>query len=144
MKKIVIFLLCLLAISILYVVFEETPKEIYEKGVSAYQEGDYSSAIDFFEKAAAEGYGPAGTALGKMYAQGKGVEPDDYKAFQYYYKVGAGFCDPEGEFLTGLCYYDGVGTSKNELMGITFIIRAASQGYTDAIKFCVMRDIKYE
>lgn len=144
MKKVVIFLVCLFGLSILYVAFEEKPEEIYEKGVSAYQEGDYSTAIDFFEKAAAESYGPAGTALGKMYAQGKGVEADEYKAFQYFYKVGAGFCDPEGEFLIGLCYYDGVGTAKDEMMGITFIIKAASRGYTNAIKFCVERNIKYE
>lgn len=144
MKKAIIFVVCLFAFSIVYIIFEETPEDTYKKGVSAYQEGDYSAAIEYFEQAANENCGPAGTALGKMYAQGIGIEKDEYKAFQYFYKVGAGFCDPEGEYLTGLCYYDGVGTTKDELMGITFIIKAASRGYTDAIRFCVENNIKYE
>ena len=144
MKKFIIFLACLFAFSIVYVIFDETPEDAYKKGVGAYQEGDYPSAIEYFEHAANENYGPAGTALGKMYAQGVGVEKDEYKAFQYLYKVGAGFCDLEGECLTGLCYYDGVGTTKDELMGITFIIKAASRVYIDAIRFCVDRNIKYE
>lgn len=144
MKKVIIFLVCLFAISAVYVFCEESPEDVYKKGINAYQEGDYASAKELFEQAANENCGPAGTALGKMYAQGIGVEKDEYKAFHYFYKIGAGFCDPEGEYFTGLCYYKGVGTTKDELMGITFIIKAASRGYTDAVRFCVENEIKYE
>lgn len=143
MRPVFLFLSVIL-LSLATMSCEETPESVFDKGVSAYKEGDYSTAIALFEDAADEGYGPAGTALGKMYAQGLGVAQDDYKAFHYFYNVGARDCDPEGEFLTGLCYYDGVGTAKNEVMGIDFIIKAASRGYTDAIGFCVERNIKYD
>ena len=48
----------------------------FAKGVRAYEEGDYASALLEFRQLAEKGYAPAQHDLGVMYAKGGGVPQD--------------------------------------------------------------------
>ncbi|HUL07414.1 MAG TPA: caspase family protein [Candidatus Acidoferrum sp.] len=55
--------------------------EIYEK------QGDFASAAQWYQKAAAQGYAPAQIDLGSLYEQGKGVPKDPQQALNWYRKA---------------------------------------------------------
>jgi TPR repeat protein len=55
--------------------------EIYEK------QGDFASAAQWYQKAAAQGYAPAQIDLGSLYEQGKGVPKDPQQALSWYRKA---------------------------------------------------------
>lgn len=122
---------------------EESPEESFNKGVSAFNSGDYSTAIEYYQKAASQGHGKANLALGVMYEEGIGVQQSERRAFEYYYE--ANLClDPMGTFKTGLCYLNGWGVPENEMMGIDFISKAAEWGLEIAKDFCDEHGIAYD
>lgn len=122
---------------------EESKEELFEMGLSAYQNGDYSTAVEYYQKAASQGHGKANLALGVMYEEGIGVERSNRRAFEYYYE--ANLClDPMGTFKTGLCYLNGWGVPENEMVGIDFIVKAAEWGLKVAKDFCDERNIAYD
>lgn len=121
----------------------ESNEEIYEKGVSAFQSGDYALAVDCYQQSAKMGFGKAYLALGFMYEDGLGVEQSDRKAFEHFYEADLNR-EPLGTFKTGLCYLDGRGVPRNELMGIDFVSKAAEWGLDVAKDFCDSHGIPYD
>lgn len=62
-------------------------KEALRAGVREYNAGDKEAAVRALEFAATQGHTLARWKLGRMYAEGDGVPPDDLKAFEYFSKV---------------------------------------------------------
>lgn len=121
---------------------EESCEEMFNKGVEAFQNCDYSTAVEYYQKAAKQGHGKANLALGIMYEEGIGVQQSERRAFEYYYE--ANLClDPMGTFKTGLCYLNGWGVPEDEIMGISYISKAAEWGLEVAKDFCDEYDIAY-
>jgi TPR repeat protein len=72
--------------------FEPTPElnspaAVFAYGYNAYREGDYATALGAIEYAADRGYTAAQWLLGRMYAQGKGVDRDDRRAFEFFARI---------------------------------------------------------
>mgnify|MGYP002624662644 CR=1 FL=1 len=61
-----------------------TPTQNYEKGMTYYNNGDYSNAMTYFQKAADGRNGDAAFMLGEMYAKGQGVAVSTSKATEWY------------------------------------------------------------
>jgi tetratricopeptide (TPR) repeat protein len=57
----------------------------YESGTDVKM--DYAQALDWYQKAAAQNFGPAMASVGDLYAEGKGVEKNPEKAAQWYEKA---------------------------------------------------------
>ncbi len=90
-----------------------------QQGVRDYKAGEKLKAADALEYAASEGNLAAQWKLGRMYADGDGVDHDDYRAFQYFSKVADRNADisPESRFAPavskafvalGAYYCDGI------------------------------------
>ena len=60
----------------------------------AYDKGNYSKALEYFQRSSADGNMVADWYLGHMYRTGRGVPQDDGKAFDYYTRVVRAY-DPE-------------------------------------------------
>jgi len=60
-----------------------------EKGVRAYQEGDYATALLEFRQLAEEGFASAQNDLGVMYANGVGVSQNYQEAAQWFHRAAA-------------------------------------------------------
>jgi hypothetical protein len=60
----------------------------FQKGLSAYKSGDYTTAIREFTELAEQGNASAQFNLGVMYAEGQGV-PQDYKQAEKWYTKAA-------------------------------------------------------
>ena len=59
----------------------------YNIGITYYDKQDYIKAMEWFEKAAANGNANAQTLIGHMYVNGLGVKPDYAKAIEWYEKA---------------------------------------------------------
>jgi TPR repeat protein len=57
------------------------------EGLAGYRAGDMKSSVEAFKYAAAQGNPLARWKLGRMYADGDGVQQDDFKAFQYFSQI---------------------------------------------------------
>ncbi len=70
-----------------------TPEDAFRIGALAYRAGDTNEAVPALEFAARLGHPLALWRLGKMYAEGDGVERDDLKAFQYFQQLADNHAD---------------------------------------------------
>lgn len=86
---------------------EEMPSDLNERGTAAYQKGDYVQALDYFTKAAEQGYAEAQVNCGLMFEQGKGVSADYKEARMWYEKAAKQNC-PEAMLCCGVMYYNDI------------------------------------
>lgn len=111
----------------------------YFRGIGVPQ--NYIKALDFFEKAAAQGHERAKEyiprtyfALGSDYfSEEAGVNQDDQEAFKWFSKA-AELGHPKAQYLVGLMYYFGEGIAKDEAKGIILIKQSAQNGFEQAQK----------
>lgn len=89
---------------------------------------DAKEAIQYFTKAAEEGYADAEFAIGKMYQQGNGVDIDDMEAFHWLFKA-ANNGHVDAQYQVGL-YYESGAMEDKEMALIWF--RDAAQGGNEA------------
>lgn len=61
-----------------------SPWEVFKFGFSAYQKGDKQEAVEAYRYAAENGQIGAQWKLGRMYADGDGVERNDYAAYKVF------------------------------------------------------------
>ncbi len=64
-----------------------TPVEAFRSGAEAYRVGEKEKAITALEYAAEKGHTLAAWKLGRMYADGDGVQRDDLLAFRYFSRI---------------------------------------------------------
>ena len=70
--------------------------------------------------------------LATMYMEGKGVEKDAVKAFEWYQKA-AKQGDVDAQFIVGVLYAEGEGVQKNYAKAMEWYLKAANQGDSDGV-----------
>jgi TPR repeat protein len=92
---------------------------------------DKSKAVQWFQKAADQGYANAQHNLGIMYYNGEGVLTDKSKAAQWYQKAAdQGMADAQTKL--GEIYYNGEGVPMDKSKAAQWCQKAADQGYAAA------------
>jgi len=96
-----------------------TPMEAFRSGAHLLRAGEKAKALHALEYAAEKGHYLAKWKLGRMYAEGDGVNQDDYKAFKYFSQIADSHADdnpntPQSRFVSnafvalGQYYLDGI------------------------------------
>ena len=83
-----------------------------DKGMTAYNAGDYAIALKELEPLAEQGDVDAQFILGYMYDEGKGV-PQDNKEAMKWYRLAAEQGDAGAEFNLGIMYVSGKGVPQD-------------------------------
>lgn len=130
-------------------------QEMYALGEEYYLgeygvEKDYIKAVEWYRKAAEQGYAPAQNGLGYCYQYGQGVSQNYEKAIEWYIKA-ADQCYNKSLCNLGYCYKYGQGVPKDYNKAAEWFAKAADQGYApaqNALGYCyqygqgVMQDYK--
>lgn len=112
--------------------------EELSKGEHAARTGVFSEAVARFRPLAKKGYPVAQYYLGRLYANGFGVERDSLIAASWYEKAALqGF--PPAQFSLAEGYREGRGVRRNPERALELLQAAARQGHADAMHhLCVM------
>ncbi len=103
----------------------------YESGYTAFQKGDYATALNDWKLAAESGDARAQFYLGAMYDFALGVKEDDAVAADWYRKAAEqGHAD--AQFNLGSLYAVGSGVPVHKVESQMWFERAAAQGHVDA------------
>jgi TPR repeat protein len=94
---------------------------------------DEAKAVEWYEKAAAQGHAEAQNNLGVMYDKGKGVPQDQARAVEWYRKAAAQG-NPTAQYNLAIMYADGIAIQKDELMAYAWFNLSAAKGNKDAAK----------
>lgn len=99
----------------------------FDKGLAAYSNGDYATALIEFEKAAAQGHANAQYGLGVLHTYGQGVKQDDFKAVEWYQKASVqGKADAQTNLA--MMYAKGRGVKQDDFQAVEWYQKAAAQG----------------
>src|SRR5574342_161100 len=96
----------------------------FEDGLSAYERGDYTQAMNLWHPLAAQGDAPAQFNLGLMYRHGQGVPQDFQEALKWYSKA-ADQGHAWAQFNLGVMYRQGQGTPQNPQEAVKWYRKAA-------------------
>ena len=103
----------------------------FEKGVAAYDNGDYAIALREWTPLAKQGHARAQAGLGVMYEEGQGV-PQDYKTAVKWYTLAAEQGDTYAQTNLGHMYDNGDGVPQDYKTAVKWYTLAAEQGDADA------------
>ena len=113
----------------------------FNKGVAAYESGDFATALGEFRPLAEQGVANAQYNLGVMYDGGEGV-PQDYKSAVKWYTLAAEQGDAEAQFNLGNMYRKGEGVPKNAATAWGWYTLAELQGIAcgkDGCNICYIK-----
>lgn len=103
-----------------------------EKGLAAFDVGDYETSLAECQPLADEGNAAAQFCVGRLYANGFGVPMDDAKAL-YFYGAAADQGYPQALYNLGIMHANGWGVSMNDEKAAEFYLEAAVKGYVPAV-----------
>ena len=103
----------------------------FEKGLTAYQAGDYATALQRWTPLAEEGDADAQLRLGAMYDKGKGV-PQEYNNAMKWYTRAAKQANADAQFSLGMMYHKGKGVLQDYNIATKWYTLAAEQGDAQA------------
>jgi len=103
----------------------------YQKGLTAYESGDYATALREWTPLAKQGGAIAQTLLGTMYDEGQGV-PQDNKTAVKWYRLAAKQGVSSAQFSLGLMYANGDGVPQDYNTAVKWYRLSAEQGNADA------------
>lgn len=106
---------------------EEQSERLLEKGLIAYNQGDFKTAYKLTIPYARDGHPVALNLLGMMYELGQGVNQDTQKSIVYY-RQAADKGDLYAQFNLGVSYDSGKGVPQNFREAVKWYKRAAIQG----------------
>ena len=107
------------------------PRLQLQYGRSLQKEEQHIEAVKWYRKAAEQGYASAKSALGWMYANGRGVAKNEEEAVKWYRKAAEqGHANAQNNL--GWMYDSGQGVAKNEEEAVKWYRKAAEQGYARA------------
>ena len=98
-----------------------------DKGLAAYNAGDWATALQEWTPLAEAGDTNAQNGLGVMYNYGEGV-PQDYKEAVKWYTLAAEQGEADAQFNLGLMYKNGNGVPQNYKETVKWYTLAAEQG----------------
>lgn len=105
----------------------------YQKGLAAYDAGDYAKAMSIWLPLAEKGDVPAQRGVGKLYEKGRGVDRDFAKAIRWY-RPAAEKGDAESQYRLSVGYGYGLGIKKDEATAMMWLRKAAEGGQKRAQK----------
>ena len=103
----------------------------FDKGLAAYNSGDYATALKEWKTFANAGFSFAQYNIGLMYDNGRGV-PQDYKEAAKWYTLAAEQGDAEAQFNLGVFYDDGKGVPQDYKEALKWYTLSAKQGVAKA------------
>jgi TPR repeat protein len=98
-----------------------------EDGLQAYHEKDFAKAVQVWRPLAQSGDREAQYRLGVMYAEGKGVAPNDAEAALWFERA-AEQGEPTAQYNLGASYAEGTGVRQDMAAAAKWFRRAADQG----------------
>ena len=102
-----------------------------QKGIEAYERGDYAAALKEWRPLAEQGLAAAQYNLGLIYANGQGVKQDYAEAVKWYRRA-AEQGDAEAQNNLGVMYEKGQGVKQDHAEAVKWYRLAAEQGYAAA------------
>jgi hypothetical protein len=133
MMKRLLTILCLPA-AILLLGAAEAGSADFQKGVEAYDAGDYAAALREYRPLAEQGVAKAQVNLGFMYDLGKGVL-QDYAQARKWYRKAAEQGVAVAQYNLGVMYRHGHGVPKDYVQAHMWYNLAAAQGDKNAAKW---------
>ena len=106
-------------------------EQTFDEAVTAYQRGDYATAIREFRVLAEQGNAAAQLKLGLMYDNGRGV-PRDYQEALKWHRLAAEQGDAAAQFNLGVMYASGMGVPLDYQEAVRWYRLAAEQGNAEA------------
>jgi len=104
----------------------------FNKGVDAYERGDYATALREMTPFAEQGNAIAQYGLGLIYANGEGIEKNLTEAMKWYRKAAEqGHASAQNNL--GVMYDNGKGVEKNLTEAMKWYRKAAEQGNENAL-----------
>jgi FOG: TPR repeat, SEL1 subfamily len=103
----------------------------FQKGVDAYDKGDYATALKEFMPLAEQGDASAQYNLGQIYRQGLGV-PEDYKTAVKWNTLAAEQGHAKAQYNLGMMYDNGQGVLQDYKTAVKWYILSAEQGHAKA------------
>ena len=100
----------------------------FDKGLEAYESGDYATALAEFTPLAEAGLAEAQNNLGLMYGNGEGVVRDDAEAVRWL-RLAAKAGLTEAQNNLGYMYRDGRGVSRDDVEAVRWFRLAAEAEY---------------
>ena len=101
----------------------------FDKGLTAYQSGDYATALREWKPLAEQGDAVAQNNLGVMYENGQGVSENDKTAVKWY-RLAAEQEFANAQYNLGVMYDEGRGVPENDKTAVKWYRLAAEQGHT--------------
>jgi uncharacterized protein len=95
--------------------------------MTAYQKGDYATAVSLFQPLAEDGDAAAQVDLGLMYNNGQGVTRDYEQAVKWY-RLAAEQGNADGQVALGTMYDNGHGVAQDDKEAVKWYRLAAQQG----------------
>jgi S1-C subfamily serine protease len=103
----------------------------FQKGLTAYNSGDYATALREWRPLAEQGDASAQHNLGVMYDEGQGVL-QDYKTAVKWYRLAAKQGNASAQYSLGVMYDNGEGVPEDHKTAVKWYRLAAIQGNADA------------
>ena len=103
----------------------------FNKGLTAFQSGDFATALKEWKPLAEEGNAVAQNNLGLMYDNGWGV-PQDYKEAVNWYRLAVEQGYAIAQFNLGLIYEKGKGVPQDDKEAVLWYTLAAEQDHAKA------------
>ena len=104
----------------------------YNKGVNAYDAGNFEEAVKWWRKAAEQGFAEAQYNLGQIYGRGEGVAQDYAEAVKWYRKS-AEQGDADAQYALGWMYRNGNGVTQDKITAHMWYNISASNGFLGAV-----------
>lgn len=108
-----------------------------ERGMAAYNAGNYRGAVSVFRHLAHDGDSTAQLLLGLMHSEGLGTQRDVASA-RFWYRRSAEQGDARGQFMLGLSFVEDRESPDAQSAGVAWIERAAGQGNVPAQQFLAL------
>ena len=97
----------------------------------AFDQGQYLTALKLAEEAAKRGEPQANTLIGRLYAEGLGVQKDNKLAYDYYMKASQ-LGDVQGTLSAAVALAEGRGVKKDRKVAAELFEKAALTGNAEA------------
>ena len=105
----------------------------FQKGLEAYDTGDYDTALGEWSKLAEKGNATAQVIMGVMYYEGKGVSQDYTEAVKWFRKS-TEQGNAKAQYNLGVAYAKGQGVIQDKVYSHMWFNISASTGDTNAMK----------
>ena len=103
----------------------------FQKGLAAYEAGDYATALEEWRPLAEKGSAASQFNLGLMYGNGTGVLQDYAEAVKWY-RLAAEQGDASAQYNLGVMYDKGTGVLQDYAEAVKWFRLSAEQGSVDA------------